>query len=186
MAPSAATLTPHCRGSPMIALHKTVSLIANALFALAMVAGTLMMVHVTVDVLARWLFRSPLAGTGEITASYYMIAVAFLPLAWVTLRDEHVTADIFVSALPRLVQQVLAVLVDLLVIVYVGAFVWQSWVSALTRTRRNEVWEILGGYLPIWPTRWFLPVAGAAMVLAMVFRLLARLTARSPETGKPL
>ncbi len=165
-------------------LHRTANLVANALFALSLVAGVLMMLHVTVDVISRTLFNNPLPGTGEITASYYMIAVAFLPLAWVTLRDEHVTADIFVSALPGAVQKVVAVLVDLLIIAYVGAFVWQSWISALTRTRRSEVWEILGGYLPIWPTRWFLPVAGAAMVLAMVFRLLARLTNRNPDTGE--
>ncbi|MBN8194650.1 hypothetical protein JI667_21370, partial [Bacillus sp. NTK074B] len=40
---------------------------------------------------------------------------------------------------------VIAVLVDLLVIVYVSAFVWQTWISALSRTERGEVWEILGG-----------------------------------------
>ena len=86
----------------MQGFHRLVSKIADALFALSLVAGVLMMLHVTIDVLSRTLFNSPLPGTGEITATYYMIAVAFLPLAWVTLRDEHVTADIFVSALPGL------------------------------------------------------------------------------------
>ncbi|MFV0244722.1 MAG: TRAP transporter small permease [Qingshengfaniella sp.] len=168
----------------MRAFHKIVDSIASLLLGVTMIAGTLMMLHVTTDVLARWVFNNPLPGTGEITASYYMIAVAFLPLAWVTLRDEHVTADIFVSALPGPMKRVIAVLVDLLVILYVSAFVWQSWISAVAKTRRNEVWEIFGGYLPIWPTRWLLPVAGAVMVLAMVFRLLARLTGRSLDTGE--
>ncbi|WP_127110115.1 TRAP transporter small permease [Pararhodobacter zhoushanensis] len=164
--------------------HRLVSWIANALFAVSMVAGVLMMLHVTIDVIARSFFNSPLAGTGEITASYYMIAVAFLPIAWVTLRDQHVTADIFVSALPRLFQTVIALLVDVLVILYVSAFVWQTWISAAARTERGEVWEILGGYLPIWPTRWILPVAGAAMVLTMIFRLFAKLTNTNPVTGE--
>lgn len=158
-------------------------LLSNALFYVAMVAGALMMLHVTVDVASRTLFNHPLPGTGEITATYYMIAVAFLPLAWVTLRDEHVTADIFVGNLPASARRVIAVFVDLLVIVYASAFVWQSWLSAMARTRRGEVWEILGGYLPVWPTRWFLPVAGAAMILVMVFRLLARLTHHRIEFG---
>lgn len=159
-------------------------LLSNALFYVAMAAGALMMLHVTVDVAARTLFNSPLPGTGEITATYYMIAVAFLPLAWVTLRDEHVTADIFVGNLPAAARNVIATVADLLVIAYVGAFVWQSWLSAMARTNRGEVWEILGGYLPVWPTRWLLPVAGAAMVLVMVFRLLARLTHHRIETGE--
>ncbi|PTX03309.1 TRAP transporter small permease [Pararhodobacter aggregans] len=170
----------------MKALHRIISKIADALFAVSLAAGVLMMAHVTIDVLSRTLFNAPLPGTGEITASYYMIAVAFLPLAWVTLRDEHVTADIFVSALPGPMRAVIAVLVDLLVILYVSAFVWQTWVSALARTRRGEVWEILGGFLPIWPTRWILPIAGAAMVLAMIFRLAARLTRTDPITGQRL
>ncbi|MBN8291180.1 TRAP transporter small permease [Rhodobacter sp. NTK016B] len=160
----------------MTLFHRLVSRLADALFAVSLLAGVLMMLHVTTDVISRTLFNAPLAGTGEITATYYMIAVAFLPLAWITLRDQHVTADIFVSALPRALRAVIAVLVDLLVIVYVSAFVWQTWISALSRTERGEVWEILGGYLPVWPTRWLLPVAGAAMVLTMVFRLIARLT----------
>ena len=160
-------------------------LLSNALFYIAMAAGVLMMLHVTVDVASRTFFNSPLPGTGEITATYYMIAVAFLPLAWVTLRDEHVTADIFIDNLRDGPKHVIAVLVDLLVILYVSAFVWQSWLSAMSRTSRGEVWEILGGYVPVWPTRWFLPVAGGAMVLVMVFRLLARLTHHPIETGDP-
>lgn len=168
----------------MKSLHRIVNWIANALFAVSMVAGVLMMAHVTIDVASRTLFNRPLPGTGEITATWYMIAVAFLPLAWVTLRDEHVTADIFVSALPRPMRAVIAVLVDVLIILYVSAFVWQTWLSALSRTQRGEVWEILGGFLPVWPTRWILPVAGAAMVLAMIFRLLAKLTRTDPMTGQ--
>ncbi|MFV0386637.1 TRAP transporter small permease [Paracoccus sp. (in: a-proteobacteria)] len=156
-------------------LNKITNRIADALFAVACVAGALMMLHVTIDVLSRSLFNKPLSGTGEITASYYMIAVAFLPLAWVTLRDAHVTADIFASALPRPLRRVTDLLVDLLVLLYVLAFVWQSWLSALARTSRREVWEIHGGYLPVWPTRWILPLAGTAMALALLCRLLARL-----------
>ncbi|WP_083194916.1 TRAP transporter small permease [Pararhodobacter sp. CCB-MM2] len=169
----------------MKALHRLVSRLADALFALSLIAGVLMMAHVTLDVASRTLFNHPLPGTGEITASYYMIAVAFLPLAWVTLRDEHVTADIFVSALPRAARFVIGVLTDLLIIAYVSAFVWQTWLSAMSRTSRGEVWEILGGFLPVWPMRWVLPVAGAAMVLTMIFRLLARLTNTNPITGVP-
>lgn len=165
-------------------LNALAILLSNALFYVAMAAGALMMVHVTIDVASRTLLNHPLPGTGEITATYYMIAVAFLPLAWVTLRDEHVTADIFVGNLPAAARHVIAIVVDLLVIVYVAAFVWQSWLSAMARTGRGEVWEILGGYLPVWPTRWLLPVAGAAMVLVMVFRLLARLTGHRIATGE--
>ena len=154
---------------------------------LGLIAGAtvaLMMFHVMIDVVGKYAFNAPLPGTAEIVAAYYMIGCVFLPLAWVTMRDEHITADIFISSLPAAARHVIAVLVDILVILYVSAFVWQSTVSAIARTNRGEVWEIIGGYLPVWPTRWFLPVAGGAMVLVMIFRLIARLTGHKIETGE--
>ncbi|WP_010137625.1 TRAP transporter small permease [Oceanicola sp. S124] len=164
----------------MTRLNRMLSRVADALFYVAMLAGALMMIHVTVDVVSRTVFHHPLPGTGEITATYYMIAVAFLPLAWVTLRDQHVSADLFVAFMPDGMRKGSEIFVELLSIAYVGAFVWQTWVSAMAKTRRAEVWEIFGGYLPIWPTRWLLPVAGTAMVLVLLLRLAERLT--SPTT----
>lgn len=150
--------------------------LSNILFGVSLVIGFLMMVHVSADVIARTVFAAPLPGAGEITASWYMVAVAFLPLGWVTLNDQHVTADIFVSRMSPRMTEVIAVLTDLLSITYVSVFVWQTWISALKQTRRGEVWEIYGGYLPVWPVRWLLPLAGAVMVLAFLTRLIARLT----------
>lgn len=165
----------------MTIAHTIARRTASVLFAFALFAGALMMLHVTADVIARTVFNNPIAGTGEITATWYMIAAAFLPLAWVTLRDEHVTADIFAERLSPRVQRWMAVLTDLVSIGYVGLFVWQSWVSAMRRTESGEVWEIIGGYLPVWPARWVLPIAGAAMLLALCARLVAKLT--KPASG---
>ncbi|MGI3167024.1 TRAP transporter small permease [Pseudooceanicola sp. 200-1SW] len=166
----------------MTRLNRMLSRVADALFYVALLAGALMMIHVTVDVVSRTVFHHPLPGTGEITATYYMIAVAFLPLAWVTLRDQHVSADLFTSLMPDGLRKGSEIFVELLTIAYVGAFVWQTWVSAMAKTRRAEVWEIFGGYLPIWPTRWLLPVAGAAMVLVLLLRLAERLTTPTPTS----
>ena len=164
-------------------LNQALSRVADALFYVALLAGGLMMLHITVDVIARTVFHHPLPGTGEITASYYMIAAAFLPLARVTLWDEHVSADIFVSAMSPRSRRISEVFVDLLSIAYVSAFVWQTWLSALSKTRRAEVWEIF--YLPIWPTRWLLPVAGVAMVLVLILKLVQRFTPKTnPMAGE--
>lgn len=156
--------------------HSLVWKSSNFLFAISLVVAFLMMTHVTADVVSRTLFNYPLPGTGEITASWYMVLVAFLPFGWITLRDSHVTADIFTSSMPRPMSRIAEVFADLLGIAYVGTFVWQTWISALKQTKRGEAWEIFGGYLPVWPMRWVLPIAGGVMVAALVLRLLARLT----------
>ena len=60
---------------------------------LSLVAGFLMMAHVTVDVAGRYLLNRPLEGTTEIVAAYYMVAVAYCPWAFIASRDRHIVAD---------------------------------------------------------------------------------------------
>lgn len=149
------------------------------MFGVSLLAGFLMMAHVSVDVIARTLFRHPLPGTGEITASYYMIMVAFLPWAYVTINDSHITADLFTQKLPKHIQHVLILVIDLLTSGYLSLFIWQSVLSAKKRTLSGEVWEIPGGYLPVWPVRWVLTAAGISMIAVLVLRFVARLTGKT-------
>jgi TRAP-type C4-dicarboxylate transport system permease small subunit len=162
----------------MLAFHRLAKLLSDALFAIALFAGFLMMMHVSADVIARTVFNSPLPGTGEITATYYMIAGAFLPWAYVTYTNGHITADLFTKGLSDHASRWLDLFVDLLTTIYVALFCWQAFISAERKMASVEVWEIPGGYLPVWPTRWILPVAGAAMILTLVFRIAARLARR--------
>ncbi len=154
------------------------------MFWLSLVAGFLMMSHVTLDVFARTVLRSPLPGTGEITASYYMIAAAFLPWAYVTLNNQHITTEFFTKLLPPAALRILDFGVELLTTVYVGLFVWQSFLSANKRTIAGEIWEIPGGYLEVWPVRWLLPLAGIAMIAVLVLRILMRLMGEDPNALK--
>lgn len=147
----------------------------KALMALAVLIGIVMMLHVTADVLARGLLRHSLPAVGEITASYYMIIVAFMPLAFVSYTDTHIRADLFTRLLPETARRWLSVGVDLLTVAYLALIGWQGVVSALKRTKAGELVQIPGGFLPIWPARWLVPVAIFAMILATLLRLAERL-----------
>jgi len=46
---------------------------------IALAAGLLMMLHVTIDVAGRTLFNHPFEGTTEIVSAYYMVVAAYLP-----------------------------------------------------------------------------------------------------------
>ena len=46
---------------------------------IALLAGFLMMLHVSADVTGRSFFGRPLEGTTEIVSAYYMVIVAYLP-----------------------------------------------------------------------------------------------------------
>jgi TRAP-type C4-dicarboxylate transport system permease small subunit len=140
----------------------------------ALAAGALMMLHVCADVAGRTLFNRPLTGTTEIVAGFYMVATAFLPWAWVASRDQHIRADIFQRIGPPAIDRWVDVGVRLLTILYLSVFTWQTGVRALQQTRAGEAWQVAGGYLAVWPSRWLLPLAGALMALHLVLRLLKK------------
>ena len=54
-----------------------------------------MAVHVIADVSARYLFNQPLPGTIEIVSLYYMVAVIYLPVAYVQSRRQHIVVTQF-------------------------------------------------------------------------------------------
>ena len=61
------------------------------------VALVLMMLHIVADVATKYLFNDPIDGTTEIVAAYYMVAVVFMPLAYVTFAEGHLIVELFTS-----------------------------------------------------------------------------------------
>lgn len=141
----------------------------------ALGAGVLMMLHVSADVAGRTLFNRPLTGTTEVVAAYYMVATAFLPWAFVASRDMHIRAEIFRRLGPPRLEWWIDVGVRALVIAYLAVFTWQTGVRALQQTRADESWQVAGGYLAVWPSRWLLPLAGLLMTLHLLLKLISHL-----------
>ena len=130
-----------------------------------------MMLHVSIDVAGRTLFNHPLEGTTEIVSAYYMVIAAFLPWAWVTRNNGHLMVDLFTLRMrPRTVFW-LDLAVKIVTAIYVAAFTWRSFLRALEQTRAGEVWQAGTTHLPVWPTRWALPIGGLFMVLYLVLRV---------------
>jgi TRAP-type C4-dicarboxylate transport system permease small subunit len=142
---------------------------------LGMLAGFLMMAHVSADVTARTLFNHPLPGTTEIVSAYYMVAVAYLPWAYIASRDGHIAVELFTRLAPARFNAWLDIAVKILTIAYVSLFSWETALRALHQFRANEVWEAAGGYIPVWPSRCLLPLAGGLMALYLVLRVAADL-----------
>lgn len=138
---------------------------------LALLAGSLMMLHVTADVVARSLFNYSLAGTNEVVSAYYMVAAAFLPWAWIARSDAHIRVELFTRKAPPRFNEWLDILVKILTMLYVALFTWQAGARAIEQIRAGEVWQIPGGFLPIWPSRGLLPIAGGLMVLYLLVRV---------------
>jgi TRAP-type C4-dicarboxylate transport system permease small subunit len=141
---------------------------------LAILAGLLMMLHVAADVVGRTVFDRPLAGTAEIVTYYYMVTVAYLPWMWLAKTDGHIKVDLFVRRLPMAVAFWLDIVVKLGLVAYLALFTWQTWAQAVRQTGRGEVQQAGAFYLPVWPTRWLLPLAGGLMALWVIDAVLKR------------
>ena len=150
----------------------------KGLFWLGLAAGLMMMIHVAADVIGRTIFNYPLPGTTETVAAYYMVAVAYLPWAWLARHDQHIAAEYFT----RKASPATAFWLDLAgkaaTALFVAAFTWQTLLRALRTTQAHESWQTAMGYLPVWPSRWLLPAAGSLMFAYLVLRIAADLARR--------
>jgi TRAP-type C4-dicarboxylate transport system permease small subunit len=135
-------------------------------------AAFVMMVHVVVDVTGRTVFNSPFAGTTEIVAGWYMVAIAFLPWAWIAKNDNHIVAGMFQHLGGPRFEFWLEVVVKIWTLAFLYVFVWQTWVQAVRQTASGEVWQAAGDFIPIWPARWILPIAGIMMMVYLVLRIV--------------
>jgi len=139
---------------------------------IALLAGFLMMLHVSADVTGRYFFNRPLDGTTEIVAAYYMVLVAYLPWAYLARNDTHISVDIFTRLMPLKVSHWLEIFVKILVVAYLSLFLWQTGSQAVGQTRIHEVWQAGTSFIPVWPSRWLPPVAASLMALYLVVKII--------------
>ncbi|EHA16476.1 TRAP transporter small permease subunit [Halomonas sp. HAL1] len=152
----------------MIKLTKHIS---YALAVVAALALGLMMLHVTADVIGKYLFNSPIPGTAEVVASYYMVAAVFLPLAWVEINEGSIVVEILYDLFPSMTKKLLFIVSTTLSSLFYGGLAWLSLGPAIHAWKIGEVvegtWRVV-----IWPTKFILPLGLALACLIMLIRLI--------------
>lgn len=152
------------------AIDRTCRAFSVVLVGAACLAVVLMALHVSYDVIARGIVSGGIYGTTEIVAYYYMIACVCLPLAYIELRDEHITVEVFYDLMPMGMRKVVLAFSIFCTGVFFGAFAWRSWYDALSAFSTRE--RLMGiADIQIWPARFFLPVSFALLVFACLLRL---------------
>jgi TRAP-type C4-dicarboxylate transport system permease small subunit len=143
---------------------------------LALIGGLgilMLMAHVVIDVALRNLSNRPVPATYEIVTNYYMIVLAFVPLAWVERRGGMVAVEVADGLLPRSVLRASDISVALFSTAVYGALFWVSWTAAATNTATGTFVMTLGTRIPTWPAFWLLP---AGFLLAALVTLLRAVT----------
>ncbi len=151
---------------------------------LAAAAAVLMMVHISVDVISKYVFRTPLPGTITIVSNYYMVLVAFLPLAFAERRNGHIGVEVLTTRFPPRAQRALNIVSLLFCAAVFGALTWQSWIEA-GRALQIGAFEIeFDVKLLTWPARYLLPLGAGLMTAALLAKAalaLLRGPAQDPE-----
>lgn len=139
-------------------------------------AVVLMMVHITLDVVLLNLFRISMNTTPDIVARYYMVAVAFLPLGWLSLRGQMISVELMDVFLPDWLRRLSDFAIALTGAVVYGLLTYATWLKALREMRSGSFVELVRFQMPIWHSHFLVPLGFALATLACVLMALAFLS----------
>ncbi|MCW5747833.1 MAG: TRAP transporter small permease [Alphaproteobacteria bacterium] len=132
------------------------------------VAVTLMMLQISADVLCKYLLNKPIIATLEIVTWYYMVATVFLPVVYIQIHKKHLMVELFTMNWPPRRMAVLEGIVGVVGAVYVGTLTVLTALHAVEQTVAGEIQDATFFDLPVWPSRWLLPIATGAMALVFL------------------
>jgi len=131
-----------------------------------------LMLHVVIDVTLRNAANVAIPATYEIVTHYYMIALAFIPLAWVEKSGGMVQVEVLE---PLLGPRGLAWsdrLVALIATVIYAALAWFTWLTALRNFDAGVFVMAQNTRVPTWPAFFLLPLGFALAALTTALRMV--------------
>lgn len=132
----------------------------------------LMVVHTTFDVIMSYVAGQPVEGTVEIVSRYYMVAVVFLPLAFLQADDKHIVAELLSDRFSKRGQLFCQCFTWVLMAAFGGVLAWQCGLEAMRMTAINEQFQTSTYFIPTWPSRW-IPVFAGVLIFAQALVSLA-------------
>lgn len=160
----------------MQTLGRVLSYLINAVTILAGLSVALMMVHITADVISRYVFSYPLPGTISIVSNFYMVLVAFLPLAFVEQKGAHISVEVLTERFPPALQKHLAAWLLPLSMLIFSVLTVRTWREAQTKMDIQAAVVQGAEKILIWPSYFFLPVGFGLMVLVLAYKFVVYLT----------
>ncbi len=134
---------------------RIVSAVDRAVLYAAALALLAMMLQVSVDVIAKLALNAPLPLTSALVTEYYMVAVAFLPLAAGEYRQAHIHVDIFVQRLPHAACSAIEGLGMALSAAVFTVLSIQGWQQAMDKLSNHAFLMEQSTRLTVWPAYFF-------------------------------
>lgn len=164
---------------PSRLLRAVVARVSRVASVLGIAAMTVMVLHVTVDVVLR-LFGIALPGTVAFVANYYMLFVTFLPLVVVERERSHIDVEVVAQNFSAWTQALLRVLAWLLAATVLAFLGWESSHEAMRAFRARMFIIEQGVRIDTWipyftlPAGYFLGAAVAVLRVVVTATSLSR------------
>ena len=152
--------------------HQVIRSVDRVLMVLAAIGLMAMMLHISLDILSDLLFNDPIAVTSAYVTQYYMIAVAFLPLAAAEYRSNHIGVDLMVNKLPAGPKRGLHLAVLLITLGVYLLLTAQSWEQASKKLAIDAFIMEQNTRVSVWPSFYILPVSFGVVSLLIAVKFV--------------
>lgn len=164
------------------ALHAVVNAVASGLALVGAIGVMAMLIHICVYVVMRHVASAPVPATIEIVSYYYMVTIAFLPLAWAERRGDMITVEVFEGMFPPAARHWNAMIVALVCVAAYATLCYTTWIVAMREYTSGSFVISLNLALPTWPGYFVLPAGFGLAALVSLYRFFELLVGgRSSE-----
>ena len=160
----------------MAGFRKIVRTLNRAAAALAAAALVSMIVLITLQVILRRLFNSPIAYTDEVSG-YLLVGVTLLGLAYAMEKGDHIRVDMGLERLPPAVLRWLRIGWCIVGIAFSALLAFETGAYALESARMGSV--SIDSQTLVAPIQALLPVGFALLALELVTQLLDAVEGRN-------
>jgi TRAP-type C4-dicarboxylate transport system permease small subunit len=157
-------------------LDRLVVRVTDGLALLGAVGVVAMLVHITAYVILRQAFHMPVPATVEIVSYYYMILIAFLPIAWAERRGDMISIEIFAPLMKGRIGRINEIFVALVTGAVYLTLTYTTWLVAMREFATRSFVISLSVAIPVWPSYFVLPIAfGLAAIVTLYRGLMPKL-----------
>jgi len=135
-----------------------------------------LIVHVSADVVMRYVFERPLDATILYVSAFYMVAISFLPLGVVEENNGHIAVEVLAERLPAKLQNILLFIATLVTMIVTAFVAVRTGQEAMAKYAAGAFSIEAGGKVITWPTYFFLPAGFWLMSLVSAWKLIAMVT----------
>lgn len=168
----------------MKALGRVLSWLVAASTMIGAAAVMLMMLQIVADVLLKNLFNWPIPATSLIVSHYYMVIVAYLPVALSEKLNGHISVEVVFRQFSERWQKLVIGAVWLVSAVVTGGIAHRLWFESLKKFSVDANILESGLKIIIWPSYFVLPIGFGLFALILLYRFCNSVTGLASGLGE--